>query len=150
MAVGTPEQRSWNMSRIRSADTTPEMAVRRLVHALGYRYRLHGKGKKLPGRPDMIFTSRRKIIFVHGCYWHVHDDPSCNRKNTPKSRTEYWGPKLEGNRARDARNIAALEEAGWSVLVIWECECKELAALQEKIVGFLGPRENGAPSRQHS
>ncbi len=128
------------MSRIKSADTAPEMTVRRLVHALGYRYRLHGKGKKLPGRPDMIFTSRRKIIFIHGCYWHVHDDPSCKRKNTPKSRIDYWGPKLEGNRARDARNVAALEADDWSVLVIWECQTKDVEAMADTIREFLGPR----------
>ena len=134
------QHRSWNMSRIRSVDTKPEMIVRRLVHSLGYRYRLHGKGMKLPGRPDLIFMSRRKIVFVHGCYWHLHDDPSCKRGNRPKSRTDYWGPKLEGNRARDVRNIRALEEAGWSVMVVWECETKDIEALAGRVVHFLGAR----------
>lgn len=90
----------------------------------------------------MIFASRRKIIFVHGCYWHVHDDPSCKRKNTPKSRTDYWGPKLEGNRARDSRNVAALEADGWSVLIIWECQTKDIEAMASTITEFLGPKSS--------
>lgn len=135
------------MSQIRSTDTKPEMIVRRLVYSLGYRYRLHGKGTKLPGRPDLIFKSRRKIVFVHGCYWHLHDDPSCKRGNRPKSRKHYWGPKLEGNRARDIRNKLALEEAGWSVMVIWECETKDTEALKHKIVDFLGSNPSTFPDR---
>lgn len=113
----------------------PEMIVRRLVHSLGFRYRLHNK--KLPGKPDLVFKSRKKIIFVHGCFWHQHDDPACLDGRLPKSRPEYWIPKLSKNRERDQRNIGALRESGWSVLVVWECETRDLPALQQKLLGFL-------------
>jgi len=106
------------MSRIRGKDTKPEMRVRRLVHGMGYRYRLHAR--ELPGRPDLVFRPRRKAIFVHGCFWHRHSGCSANR--IPKTRADYWRAKLNRNVERDRRNEAALRTAGWGVLVIWECE----------------------------
>jgi DNA mismatch endonuclease (patch repair protein) len=116
----TPEQRKRCMSAIRGKDTKPELAVRRLVHSLGYRYRLHVRS--LPGKPDLVFASRRKIIFVHGCFWHLHSR-GCGAR-LPKSRLEYWKPKLEGNRKRDSQHLKALRAAGWDVLTIWECQAK--------------------------
>lgn len=123
------------MSRVRSKDTKPELLVRRLVHSLGYRYRLHRKD--LPGKPDLVFGPRRKAIFVHGCFWHRHDDPSCKLARAPKSRLEYWGPKLDRNRERDVENLKALQDLDWDVLVLWECELKDLAALTSRITDFL-------------
>src|SRR5687767_2131660 len=102
------------MARVRGRDTGPEMVVRRLVHGLGYRFRLHGRG--LPGRPDLVFRSRSKVIFVHGCFWHRHKD--CALARVPKSRLEFWEPKLESNRVRDESNLRALKASGWRVLTI--------------------------------
>jgi len=132
----TPEQRSKLMSRIRGRDTSPEMTIRRLVHSMGYRYRLHRRD--LPGTPDLVFGPRRKVIFVHGCFWHLHQ--GCPLARRPKSRTDYWWPKLEANRQRDKRNQQALEDLGWKVLVIWECEIKKGVSLAERIQDFLGSR----------
>ena len=115
----TATERSERMSRIRSADTTPEMFVRRLVHRMGFRYRLHVSG--LPGKPDLVFPGRGKIIFVHGCFWHRHSSASCKLARMPKSRLEFWKPKLETNRKRDLKSQRALQRDGWKVLVIWEC-----------------------------
>lgn len=129
------EERSKRMSLVRGRDTKPEMRVRRLAHALGYRYRLHRRD--LPGSPDLVFGPRRKVIFVHGCFWHRHPDPSCKLARLPKSRREFWLPKLEGNRARDERNNAILTAMGWDVLEIWECETADVEALAKKIKGFL-------------
>jgi len=129
----TREQRSERMSRIRGADTKPEMAVRRLVHAMGYRYRLH-RGD-LPGRPDMVFARRRKVIFVHGCFWHRHPAPNCPLARLPKSRLDFWRPKLEANRERDLRNEEELRAQGWDALVIWECQLRQRARLEEEIRG---------------
>lgn len=124
------------MSRVKSTNTTPELVVRRLVHSLGYRYRLHGA--TLPGKPDLVFASRRKVIFVHGCYWHGH---SCKRgARLPSTRRDYWLPKLARNQERDARNIASLEQLGWDVLVIWECELKDRIALAARLTYFLEGR----------
>jgi DNA mismatch endonuclease (patch repair protein) len=131
----TPEGRSANMARIRGKDTKPEMAVRRLTHSLGYRYRVHRKD--LPGKPDLVFGPRRKVIFVHGCFWHQHTLAVCLDGRRPKSNTGYWSPKLDRNVARDAEHVAALDAAGWQVLVIWECETKDLALLEERLVMFL-------------
>ena len=124
------------MSRIRSRDTKPEMRVRRLVHGLGYRYRLHSED--LPGRPDLVFRPRRKVIFVHGCFWHRHE--GCSRNRTPKSpeRRDFWREKLDGNAQRDRLNEAALRRLGWEILVIWECETKALDPLAERVRAFLG------------
>lgn len=122
------------MSLIRAKDTKPEMAVRRLVHSLGYRYRLHRRG--LAGCPDLVFSVRRKVIFVHGCFWHRHPDSTCNLARLPKSREEFWIPKLESNAARDSKNELALKADGWDVLIIWECETKDQALLKRKIQAF--------------
>jgi len=121
------------MGRVRSRDTKPEMVVRRMVHAMGYRYRLHAKD--LPGKPDLAFRSRRKVIFIHGCFWHRHND--CALARLPKSRLDFWLPKLDANRQRDLKNEHALREAGWDVLTIWECELSDMAHLKTRIRGFL-------------
>lgn len=127
--------RSERMSRVRAKNTSPELTVRRLVHRLGYRFRLHRRD--LPGTPDLAFPGRRKVIFVHGCFWHRHPDPDCKLARMPKSRQEFWGPKLEGNRARDLRKEAAVKEAGWGVMTVWECELRDLTSLENRIRTFL-------------
>lgn len=132
----TPEQRSERMSRVRGRDTKPELLVRRLSHAMGYRYSLHRRD--LPGAPDLVFLSRKKVIFVHGCFWHRHQDPACPLARLPKSKLDFWGPKLETNRKRDERNLALLAGLGWDVLVIWECQTKNREELQARIGEFLG------------
>ena len=130
----TADRRSEVMGRIRSKDTTPELRVRRLVHGMGYRYRLHAKG--LPGRPDLVFRPRRKAIFVHGCFWHRHE--GCSRSQIPKTRTGFWQDKLDGNVRRDQTNEAALRSDGWGVLTIWECETKyDPERLTRRIERFL-------------
>lgn len=133
MTEAPSETRSRIMRAIKGANTGPEMRVRRLTHGMGYRYRLHGRG--LPGRPDLVFGSRRKVIFVHGCFWHQHDCAKGNR--TPKTNRAYWAYKLRRNMERDGENQAQLRELGWQVLVIWECETKDLEALEERIRKFL-------------
>ena len=130
--------RSENMRAIRSKDMRPELAVRSLVHKLGYRYRLHKKG--LPGKPDLVFPSRRKVIFVHGCFWHSH---GCKISHPPKSNLGYWRPKLERNQARDQKSLEALTLGGWECLVIWECNTKDEAALNKRIKRFLGVSTKG-------
>ncbi len=136
----TPTERSERMSRVRNKNTKPEMKVRRLAHALGYRFRLHSAG--LPGRPDLVFPGRRAVIFVHGCFWHRHPSPECHLARVPKSRQEFWLAKLQGNSERDARVIASLESDGWRVLTLWECELnnRESERLRERLAQFLGPR----------
>ena len=136
----TAPQRSELMSKIRSRDTTPEMCVRRLVHRMGYRFRIHAG--ELPGSPDLAFRPRRKVIFVHGCFWHRH--PGCSRNRMPRSpeRRDYWREKLNGNVRRDQRNEAALNDIGWRFLVIWECETKDLDGLAEKVRTFLDTSPN--------
>ena len=124
------------MSRVRGRDTKPEMLVRRLTHRMGYRYRLHRRG--LPGSPDLVFPSRMKVIFVHGCFWHQHPDSACKLARLPKSKLDFWGPKLETNRERDERNLVLLAELGWDVLVIWECQINNREQLQARIREFLG------------
>lgn len=111
------------MARIRSRDTQPELRVRRALHAAGLRFRLHVKN--LPGKPDIVLPSRRIAIFVHGCFWHRHPDPDCKRARLPKSRPEFWIPKLEGNRRRDLEKEEQLRRAGWDVRIIWECEIRD-------------------------
>lgn len=121
------------MAQIRKVDTKPEMIVRRLVHAMGYRFRLHRRD--LPGAPDLVFPSRRKVIFVHGCFWHRHD---CrDGRKLPRSKPDYWGPKLERNKQRDGASVAQLEKLGWKVLALWECQLKDLAQLRRTITSFL-------------
>jgi len=129
----SPTRRSEIMGRVRSRDTKPELLVRRLIHAMGYRYRLHAKD--LPGKPDLVFRSRRKVVFVHGCFWHRH--PGCSLARVPKSRVEFWLPKLEANRQRDIKNERALKDAKWSTLIIWECELDNIAELTNRIKEFL-------------
>lgn len=129
----TPEQRSERMSRVRGKDTKPEMRVRRIVHSMGYRYRLHRRD--LPGNPDLVFPARRKVIFVHGCFWHRHSD--CRLARLPKSRTEFWEAKLEGNRQRDIINRSRLLAEGWEVMVVWECTICKPIELQEQIRNYI-------------
>jgi DNA mismatch endonuclease (patch repair protein) len=128
--------RSEQMRRIRGKNTKPELIVRRLIFSMGYRYRLHRKN--MPGQPDIIFPSRKAVIFVHGCFWHQHPDPECKISHLPKSNAEYWQQKLARNQERDAEHESALLELGWHVLVIWECQLKDSEALKHKIVAFLG------------
>ncbi|RVI62684.1 very short patch repair endonuclease [Sinorhizobium meliloti] len=129
----TDKARSAQMALIKARDTKPELKVRRAIHAAGLRYRLHAKD--LPGRPDLVFRSRRIAVFVHGCFWHQHPDPSCKLARMPKSKLEFWRPKLEGNRQRDLRTRGELEARGWSVLEVWECQTSadELEALVKRI-----------------
>lgn len=122
------------MSKIRASDTKPEMIVRRLAFSLNYRYRVHVK--ELPGKPDIVFKRKKKVIFVNGCFWHMHS--GCQKSRVPKSRLEYWIPKLESNRLRDRINQEKLEAAGWQVLTIWECETKNIESLACRIRNFLG------------
>ncbi len=141
--------RSAQMALVRSKDTQPEMRVRRSLHAAGLRYRL--QDKRLPGRPDIVFASRRAVVLVHGCFWHRHPDPACRLARMPKTRQDFWIPKLEGNAERDRGNLAALEEMGWRTFVIWECETKDparLAALAEEVRGLpvVGPPPRRRPS----
>lgn len=130
----SPHERSERMSRVRGKDTKPEMVVRRLVHSLGYRYRLHSR--KLPGQPDLVFAGRKKVIFVHGCFWHRHDE-SCPLTRWPKSRLDFWKPKLEQNRVRDLGNQQKLTEMSWKYLVVWECQVKDVETLKGRIQNFL-------------
>jgi DNA mismatch endonuclease (patch repair protein) len=127
--------RSERMARVRGKNTKPEMLVRRLVHGMGFRYRLHGKD--LPGRPDLVFSSRKKIIFVHGCFWHRHSDSCCKLARWPKSRLDFWRPKLEANAARDGVIEDELKQAGWKVLTVWECELKDQNVLKARLEEFL-------------
>jgi len=129
----SPAERSERMSRVRSEGTKPEAAVRRLATALGYRYRLHKRN--LPGTPDLVFPGRKKVIFVHGCFWHQHK--RCRQYRMPRSRLSFWLPKLQGNALRDRANRAKLRKQGWGVLVIWECQLKKPNLVSERIVAFL-------------
>lgn len=131
----TKEQRSWNMSRIRSRDTKPELVVRRLLTGMGLRYRLHRAG--LPGKPDIVLGPRRLVIFVHGCFWHRH--PGCKEATMPVANRPFWQGKLEGNAARDRRHRTALKKLGWRVAVVWECETRKLAQLQRRLTRLLPP-----------
>jgi DNA mismatch endonuclease (patch repair protein) len=133
MDTVSPARRSEIMGRVRSRDTKPEMVVRRIVFAMGYRYRLHAKD--LPGKPDLVFRNRRKVICVHGCFWHRHQ--GCPLARLPKSRTEFWLTKLEANRQRDIKNELALQVLNWNVLIVWECELRDVANLKSRIKEFL-------------
>lgn len=115
------EKRSWNMSRIRSTDTKPEILLRSALHSMGFRFRLHQRG--LPGRPDIILPKYRTVIFVHGCFWHQH--PGCIEAVRPKTNQKYWETKLDGNVERDRKNQQALREQGWNVAQVWECQIKK-------------------------
>lgn len=129
-------ERSERMARIRGRDTKPELLVRRLVHRCGFRYRLHHK--MLPGKPDLVFASRKKVIFVNGCFWHRH--LGCALARLPKSRIEFWMPKLTENRKRDLRNIRSLSRLGWKTHVVWECELHDTSRLEQKIRRFLNAK----------
>ncbi|MBZ5650809.1 MAG: very short patch repair endonuclease [Acidobacteriia bacterium] len=129
-------ERSKRMSLIRGTDTKPELLVRTIVHKCGYRYRLHLSS--LPGKPDLVFPRFRKALFVHGCFWHRH--PGCSLARLPKSKLDFWIPKLTENRQRDIRNIAGLRRAGWDVGIIWECETADPEKIERKIRKFLGRR----------
>lgn len=131
----TPEERSINMGKIRSRNTSPEMIVRKIAHGLGYRFRLYRRD--LPGKPDLVFTARKKVIFVHGCFWHQHKDPKCKISRIPKSKLDYWIPKLQNNVDRDMQHQAELKKLGWKNLVVWECEVKNIERLRRKIGNFL-------------
>ena len=129
-----PISRSENMRRIRSGDTRPELLLRRELHRLGYRYQV--RPADLPGRPDVVFRARRKLVFVHGCFWHQHE--GCPKAAVPKSNTDYWRPKLAGNVARDAAHLSRLNESGWGVLTVWECELRDLSSTVRRVTDFLG------------
>lgn len=129
----SPEVRSRIMARVKSKGMKPEMAVRRLLHGLGYRYRLHRPD--LPGKPDLAFPSRRKVVFVNGCFWHNH--AGCPRVRIPATNREYWVAKLERNQARDERNLALLTEQGWAAMTVWECELRDMPAAAERLTEFL-------------
>lgn len=131
-----PKQRSRLMSLVRSKNTQPELLVRRLIHRMGFRYRLHVRD--LPGSPDLVFPTRRKVIFVNGCFWHRHH--CANGRRIPKSRVAFWRAKLAGNRDRDRRNRRKLRRSGWAVLVVWECQTKDSRALSENVSLFLSGR----------
>lgn len=131
-----PEARRKMMRAVRGRDTGPELVVRRMLHAMGYRYRLH-RGD-LPGRPDVVLPSRRKVVLVHGCFWHQHSSPACRAAKVPQTRQEYWGPKLARNVERDRQNLESLAAARWDALVVWECELVAPAAVAERLAAFLG------------
>lgn len=130
----TAEQRRYIMQSVRSKDTGPEIIVRRVAHALGYRFRLHRRD--LPGTPDLVFPSRKKAVYVHGCFWHGH---GCSKGRLPKSRPEFWIPKIERNKERDSEAIAAMEAMGWETLTLWQCATKDRDAVAKALVDFLGP-----------
>jgi DNA mismatch endonuclease (patch repair protein) len=130
------EARSALMGRIHSKDTKPEMVVRRMLHGMGYRYVLHDR--RLPGSPDIVFPARKKIVLVHGCFWHGHH---CGRGFRPARNAQFWSEKIDGNRARDRKNVRRLRAEGWSVLTVWECATRRdrLAALERRLALFLLP-----------
>jgi DNA mismatch endonuclease, patch repair protein len=141
----TVAERSIRMSKIRSKDTKPELRVRSLLHGLGYRYRLHRRD--LPGSPDVVFPARAKIIFVHGCFWHAHQN--CRVANKPKSHHRFWNDKFENNVSRDKTNQQLLRRAGWDVCVVWECETHKMAPLGARLLRFLGKPGTSCLKRNH-
>lgn len=132
-----PETRRRNMRAVRGKDTAAEVKVRRVLHALGYRFRLHAAD--LPGRPDIVLPRHRGVVEVRGCFWHRHPDPSCRNAVLPTVRRDWWAEKLDRNVARDARNMALLRDAGWRVLEVWECELADQAHLRTRLAHFLDP-----------
>lgn len=128
----SPEQRRRTMSAVKSRNTTPELVVRRILHKAGFRFRLHRKD--LPGHPDIVLPKYRVVIFVNGCFWHQH--PGCEHADRPSTRQDYWFPKLERNVERDRKHLSELHSLGWNILVIWECETKDKAALSKKLCLF--------------
>jgi len=142
----SPSERSERMSRIRSSNTAPEVALRRAMHAIGFRFRLHSKG--LPGKPDIVLPRHKTVIFVHGCFWHRHS--GCKIATTPKTNTEFWVEKFDRNVVRDARTREQLEGLGWRVIVVWECELRsanQVAGAVRRVVDEICPeRFVGAPA----
>ncbi len=137
----SPQRRSENMRRIKSRDTAPEMTVRRLVHGMGFRYRLHHPG--LPGKPDLVFPRLGSVIDVRGCFWHQHR--GCIDSHIPNSRIDYWKPKLLGNKRRDLKNEKSLREAGWRLLIVWACQTegtKRIELLANRLRKFLEAARN--------
>ncbi|MEL6915880.1 MAG: DNA mismatch endonuclease Vsr [Pseudomonadota bacterium] len=137
MDTRSPEQRRRIMQAVKSKETGPELVVRRLLHAMGYRFRLHRKD--LPGRPDIVLPRHKKVIFVHGCFWHHH---GCPKGQLPKSRLDYWAPKLKENVKRDRTKMEQLESFGWHVLIVWQCETKDVASLTVRIQDFVEESQN--------
>lgn len=137
------KKRSSKMAAVRSKDTLPEKIVRQSTHRLGYRYRLHCN--RLPGNPDLVFPRLRAVIFIHGCFWHQH--LQCRRGRLPKSNLDYWRPKLARNVERDITAVSALRSDGWRVMVVWECETKDLKSLKHRLMHFLGPRSATSQNR---
>ncbi|RYG38916.1 MAG: DNA mismatch endonuclease Vsr [Burkholderiales bacterium] len=133
MDILDPQRRSAHMRGVRRQHTKPELVVRRIAHSLGYRFRLHRKD--LPGSPDIVFPRYRKIIFVHGCFWHGHQ--GCRYGSVPKTRTEWWLSKLAKNKERDAAAVDQLEALGWTATIVWECETRKPSGLEERINAFL-------------
>ncbi|RKX59739.1 MAG: very short patch repair endonuclease [Thermodesulfobacteriota bacterium] len=134
MDIFSREKRSQIMSRVSGKNTKPEIAVRSLLHNLGYRFRLHRKD--LPGKPDITLPKHKKVIFVHGCFWHGHTD--CSRSKRPSTNEEFWREKLDKNIERDKASVKALEQLGWGVLTVWTCEVKDKDKLKTKLLSFLG------------
>lgn len=142
MDTRTPEQRRRIMQSVRSRNTGPEIALRKALFAAGYRFRIHRKD--LPGTPDIVFPARKRAIFVHGCFWHGHD---CRKGKLPKSRTDYWADKIEANRARDIRNLAALQKLDWDASIVWQCEIAEICQSLDRISAIVEGRENSIDNR---
>lgn len=141
---GVDPDRSRLMARIKGKNTSPELVVRRLLHELGYRFRLH-RGD-LAGRPDIVLPRYKTAIFVHGCFWHRH--PGCRKASTPKTRADFWQSKFDANLARDQRNTRSLVDGGWQVLVVWECETKQVEVLSARLTSELSQGEVGASRNQ--
>lgn len=131
--VFSEEKRSWIMSRVKGRDTAPELAVRSIIHGHGYRFRLHRKD--LPGCPDIVLPRHRKIVFVHGCFWHGHK--GCRKSARPATNMKFWDTKIDGNIARDRKSVRRLRRSGWSVLVVWECELRDPRKLERRLLRFL-------------
>lgn len=140
MDILTREKRSWNMSRVRDRDTKPELAVRSAIHRMGFRFRL--RRRDLPGNPDIVLPRHKKIVLVHGCFWHQH--PGCSAAKRPSSNKDFWEEKLDQTVARDNKNLAQLRELGWGPLVLWQCEVEKAVDLYQKLRSFLmTPSGNG-------
>ena len=130
------EQRSWNMSRIRSRDTKPEITVRALLHEMGYRFTVNGpKNRTLPGKPDIVLPKYQAVVFVHGCFWHRHEE--CKYAYIPKSRVEFWKKKFADNVERDRRVEGEIADLGWNQITVWECECRDMSELRKRIARAL-------------
>lgn len=134
----TPEHRSWNMSRIRSRDTSPERIVRSLLHRMGYRFRLHRKD--LPGSPDIVLPKYRTVIFVHGCFWHRHK--GCSQCYMPKTRVDFWEHKFDATVKRDRKVVCALRRAGWRVVILWECQLRDTCVVEKKLMKIRDTHEH--------